>query len=465
MANAKFKISGSLSIEGGYDATHDEVLELQLEDQPPVDVFKCQYTIGQFTPDAPTPTFGSPMGIASPVGSIVELTMPGSGIHLYELTCTVNNGKDAEGKPRADYVSSRIVAIRSDQGLRKILAGETTEYDANQGWATAVNEIVEEIDTLGTGMGGMITTVTGTTPITVNNTNPNAPVVGISAATTSNAGSMSASDKTKLDGIGAGATVVSVSVTAPITIGGTTANPTIGISAASIANAGSMSASDKAKLDSITTPIPAWDVDAEPDTIVLRDPDGCVNATCVKTSDGSTLPAPTGLEAPHFKLDTAISGLLRSCPLDWRGYFVGGVESWITTLFGTCKQNVIDAEAECYVQLDIPHGVQLEYFGVKTKGAGSNPAPGNLPAYNLIRQNMNTLAQTIVAGATDAGGGSYRATHWTVVDCSMHTVDRTAYRYYLQIQPETGTNSEVGFQLDAAYVQYTLPAGYSIGLN
>ena len=49
--------------------------------------------------------------------------------------------------------------------------------------------------------------VTGTAPITVDNTDGQRPVVGITAATTSAAGSMSGADKTKLDGIASGAEV------------------------------------------------------------------------------------------------------------------------------------------------------------------------------------------------------------------------------------------------------------------
>lgn len=75
------------------------------------------------------------------------------------------------------------------------------------------------------------------------------------AASTSVAGFMSAADKSKLDGIAAGATantgtVTGVTGTAPIvSSGGTT--PAISISAATTSAAGSMSAADKTKLDGI----------------------------------------------------------------------------------------------------------------------------------------------------------------------------------------------------------------------
>lgn len=51
---------------------------------------------------------------------------------------------------------------------------------------------------------GTVTDVTGTDPIT--STGGTAPAIGITAATTSAAGSMSAADKTKLDGVASGAT-------------------------------------------------------------------------------------------------------------------------------------------------------------------------------------------------------------------------------------------------------------------
>lgn len=51
---------------------------------------------------------------------------------------------------------------------------------------------------------GTVTDVTGTAPIT--STGGTAPAIGITAATTSEAGSMSAADKTKLDGVASGAT-------------------------------------------------------------------------------------------------------------------------------------------------------------------------------------------------------------------------------------------------------------------
>jgi len=79
---------------------------------------------------------------------------------------------------------------------------------------------------------GAVTGVTATAPIT--STGGNTPDIGISAATTSAAGSMSAADKTKLDGIAAGAevgTVTSVTAGTGLSGGTITGSGTIALNA------------------------------------------------------------------------------------------------------------------------------------------------------------------------------------------------------------------------------------------
>jgi hypothetical protein len=73
--------------------------------------------------------------------------------------------------------------------------------------ASGTNYDTEWVDQTGGGGGGSgtVTSVTGTAPISVA-TGTTTPVVSIAAATTSAAGSMSAADKTKLDGVATGAT-------------------------------------------------------------------------------------------------------------------------------------------------------------------------------------------------------------------------------------------------------------------
>ncbi len=104
---------------------------------------------------------------------------------------------------------------------------------------------------------GTVTGVTGTAPIV--SSGGTAPAISINAATTSAAGSMSATDKVKLDGIAAGAQVnvatnlaqgTRTTTAVPVTSStGTTAT----LDAATTSLAGVMSSADKVKLDGIAS--------------------------------------------------------------------------------------------------------------------------------------------------------------------------------------------------------------------
>ncbi|MEI6783789.1 MAG: glycosyl hydrolase family 28-related protein, partial [Verrucomicrobiota bacterium] len=104
--------------------------------------------------------------------------------------------------------------------------------------------------------GGTVTSVATSAPITggpITGTG----TIGISAATTSDPGSMSAADKTKLNGVATGATANLGTVTAVTgagaisSTGGTT--PEISVAAATTSVPGTMSATDKAKLDRLVS--------------------------------------------------------------------------------------------------------------------------------------------------------------------------------------------------------------------
>ena len=123
---------------------------------------------------------------------------------------------------------------------------DTLTFTAGSGISIAGNITTDTITVSNTGIRGAF----GTAPIQVGVDLSGNATVSIDAATTSAPGSMSAADKTKLDGIGTGATVVSVTGTAPIVSSGG-ANPAISITAATTSAAGSMSSADKTKLDGI----------------------------------------------------------------------------------------------------------------------------------------------------------------------------------------------------------------------
>ena len=124
--------------------------------------------------------------------------------------------------------------------------GDRLWFDDSPDWSIVV------------GGGGGITAVTGTAPIQIGGT-AQEPDVSIDAATTTAAGSMSAADKAKLDGIDTGAevnvaptqayTAAAAQGTLTLTPGG---DATI-IPIATTVNAGLMSAADKNTFDNLVT--------------------------------------------------------------------------------------------------------------------------------------------------------------------------------------------------------------------
>lgn len=153
MANstAKFKIEASPSTDGGYDAAASATLTLQLEASPALDVQTCVYSVPIKTAGAPTPTLAGD-GIASPPTDTVDLTL-GAGAHAYVVMCQTNGGaavKDDNGKDDWTVNTSyRIVVVRTTSaGLRKIVVGESLQYDTAEGWVAAINEMVDAIETL-----------------------------------------------------------------------------------------------------------------------------------------------------------------------------------------------------------------------------------------------------------------------------------------------------------------------------
>lgn len=120
---------------------------------------------------------------------------------------------------------------------------------------TELNYVDGVTSSIQTQLGAKLTSVTGAAPIV--SSGGLTPAISISAATTGAAGSMSAADKTKLDGIAAGA---QVNVATDLTLGTITAttipiNSSTGtdvtLPAATTSLAGLQSAADKTKLDGV----------------------------------------------------------------------------------------------------------------------------------------------------------------------------------------------------------------------
>ena len=144
------------------------------------------------------------------------------------------------GAQPVDADLSAISALAGTSGLLKKTAADTWILDTSA-YVTSSG----------------VTSVNGTAPIV--SSGGNTPAISITAATTSAAGSMSAADKTKLDGIAAGA---QVNVATDLSLGTATAttlplNSSTGtdvtLPAVTTTTAGLMGSADKVRLDGIAT--------------------------------------------------------------------------------------------------------------------------------------------------------------------------------------------------------------------
>jgi hypothetical protein len=133
--------------------------------------------------------------------SQLDTAKTASGLNTGELYLITDESKVAVGTAVNAYAEVQkqdadldaIAALTGTSGLLKKTAADTWALDTNTYLTSAV------------------TSVTGTAPIV--SSGGNTPAISISVATTSAAGSMSASDKTKLDGIASGATANTGTVT------------------------------------------------------------------------------------------------------------------------------------------------------------------------------------------------------------------------------------------------------------
>lgn len=152
-STAKFTIAGDAYANLGYDALKNAELELQLEDQPALDVRSCVYSVVAQSLDAPNiAELGAPGSAgASPStpGGALEITMPTTAGHSYLIRCTINGGRNSLGLHDATYTRERIVAIRDGTGTRRIVPSESTQYDATNGWTEAVNDAIAKLTALG----------------------------------------------------------------------------------------------------------------------------------------------------------------------------------------------------------------------------------------------------------------------------------------------------------------------------
>lgn len=343
-------------------------------------------------------------------------------------------------------------------------------------------------------IGEGIVELSAESPLAIDNTDTSNPIVSIAPATTSAPGTLSASDKTKLNGIGAGAVVAGITGTLPITITGTTANPIVGINASTSSLPGSMSAADKAKLDASTVLNTA-------STIVMRGSDGAINASKISaatwdspsspmtiTMDAPGVPLPFiefsdepkitanyAIEAPGLVSDEhkfqSSRNVNRALPLHWQAGLDGSNNhTWVAASSGEVRCAIAVPEAELYSDCNFVHGMKINSLTLRHLGAGSvvDPLPVEPPTFRLYRKVVSTGVSTLIATASAVLDGTFRGTWRDIVldlTGAPHTVDTTNARYYLMVTSEHDTDAIQGEIIRGVTGSFSYPANFVIGLG
>ena len=199
------------------------------------------------------------------------LTGSGSGAAITQGTADPTGGSDGDAYLQVDasdevesiwlnesgtweeYTIPTAGTSTDDQTAAEVNT-DTANFGGHlSGTDTTVQAALDTLDDIASG--GDITAVGTTAPLTGGGTAGDV-TIAIRAASPTQSGSMSAADKTKLDGVAANATandgdVTSVTVSAPLTGGGNSGDLTIALPDATTAAAGAMSSADKTKLDGV----------------------------------------------------------------------------------------------------------------------------------------------------------------------------------------------------------------------
>jgi len=206
---------------------------------------------------------------------------------------------------------------------------------------------ITDFDKISTGGGGGgVTGVTATAPIT--STGGATPDIGITSATPLTDGSMSASDKNKLNGIAPGAqpgTVTSVVGTAPISVVASPTAPSVGITQSGVGTDGYLSSVDwntfNNKGDGVVTTLTTIGSGAATlvgDTLNIPTP----------TGTGDMLAAtydPTGVAADVYDYANALGITQITDDIITAPTLTGNVDNWNPTGFADANMIRVDVDA------------------------------------------------------------------------------------------------------------------------
>lgn len=140
-SNAEFTIDGDPFSSGGHDGTNGQSVDLQLA-SPGGDVRQVVYSVVSKSKDAPDLSFSAGASPTTPADAL-SFTLPATGSHSWLVQAQINGGVDSNNDTVRAWTKQRIIAIRNQNGLRKIVPVETDQYSAVDGWSESYNDLVE----------------------------------------------------------------------------------------------------------------------------------------------------------------------------------------------------------------------------------------------------------------------------------------------------------------------------------
>jgi hypothetical protein len=331
---------------------------------------------------------------SGPFGETVTTTALAAGTAAI-LRCRINNGIGVNGNndPSSTIATAKFFVPLADGG-EVGCKDETYESDATYGSTGILNGVARRLAVVP----ASVASVTGNAPLSF--TGGLNPVGSVAAASGAVPGSMSAAHYTKLEGLGAGATIVSVGVTAPITNTGTATAPVFGASAATALAPGSQSAAHYSMLEDAATAATA-------NKLSKRGPNGeisysVVTADAIAAGSGSTAGSKFGssIALTPFTDPSAAS-------ITFRGKDGGRHEVTITedTAFPAPILFEPGASLEVFLVQDVTggwgatwaSGVGGFYFPVGISGTPIASAPGDADYYEFKHRSTPSSHWVCVA--------------------------------------------------------------------
>ena len=121
--------------------------------------------------------------------------------------------------------------------------------------------------------------------------------------------------------------------------------------------------------------------------------------------------------------------------------------------------SLVDTGSRIVMPLDVPHGATLINAIVTFTGAGGHAAlPAVMPSVTIVKTNLLTGADTTISDTDDPSAtvGAYQAIHTFGPTSLSEVIDKSVYRYNLNVSSEAGANALSGGVLFGVRVTATV---------